>query len=338
MKPHLFPPTTSDSAPVAPPGLEEHRLETSGRERWLGRERVLAARAALRFGVFHRSEARDVGLDDDWAIRRLAAGRLHRVHPDVFRFAGVPSAVPGHDLMAAALQIGRDGVVSHRAAAWVHGLDGFRSAAVELTVSRSTHVAPTGAVVHRLAAIDPVDIVEIGPWRVTAPARTLIDLAAIPPRWRVEVALDDAWRRRLVGRDELVERLAANAGKGRRGAGVMRGLLAARPASWKPLDSRMERRLLDELTAAGVPRPETQLQIVRPDGCVALFDLAWPEHRLGVEFHGYQWHHDRQSWESGVTRDNALVSLGWRILYATRHEVLSRPWAFAADVRRALAA
>jgi hypothetical protein len=246
--------------------------------------------------------------------------------------------VPGHDLMAASLQVGRDGLVSHRAAGWVYGLDGFRSAAVELTVPRSNSVVPPGAIVHRLAAIDPVDIVEIGPWRVTAPARTLIDLAALPPRWRVEVALDDAWRRRLVGRDELVERLAANSGKGRRGAGVMRGLLAERPERWKPLASNMERRLLDELAAFGVPPPEAQLQVVRPDGRVALFDLAWPEHRLGVEFHGYQWHHDRQSWESGVTRDNALVSLGWRILYATRLEVLDRPWKFAADVRRALAA
>ncbi len=301
-------------------------------------ERALASQASRRFGLFTRTHAESLGLDTDWLWWWSTSGRLTLVHPDVYRFAGAPAGTPEHDLMAALLQVGPTGVVSHRAAAWLHELDGFSAPVVELTVTRLVGSLPRGATVHRLANVKPIDVVTLGPWRVTAPARTLIDVCAVRPRWRAELALDDAWRRSLVSREMLAQRLAANCGKGRRGAGVMRGLLAERPETWRPLGSHFERLLVDQLVARGLPQPVTQFEVIRPDGAVALLDLAWPEHRLGVEFHGYQWHQGRSAWEAGITRDNGVVSLGWRILYATRKEVRENPAGFARNVARSLAA
>jgi very-short-patch-repair endonuclease len=75
-----------------------------------------------------------------------------------------------------------------------------------------------------------------------------------------------------------------------------------------------------------------------PNGRRAFLDFAWPDLRLGVEADGYRHHASRVDWARDHTRNNALTSLGWRILPVTWEDMVHRPDQLVALLRRARAA
>jgi hypothetical protein len=86
---------------------------------------------------------------------------------------------------------------------------------------------------------------------VTTVHRTLIDLGAVMHRDAVEVALECALRRRITSIDRLLRRLEAIGASGRRGAGVLKGILEVRELGAPPTDSALEVRLSSCCDAVG---------------------------------------------------------------------------------------
>ncbi|MGH9266462.1 MAG: endonuclease domain-containing protein [Acidimicrobiales bacterium] len=172
----------------------------------------------------------------------------------------------------------------------------------------------------------------------TRPPATLLGLAGVVPSGVLEAALDDALGQGLVSCAQLQRRLAAAPGHGRPGVVVLRALLAARMERPRWTQSEFERRLFALLAAAHVPLPVPQYEVLRPDGRRSFLDFAWPDLRLGLEADSYRHHASRIDWSRDHTRNNALISLGWRILPVTWEDMDEHPEALVATVQRARAA
>ena len=51
------------------------------------------------------------------------------------------------------------------------------------------------------------------------------------------------------------------------------------------------------------------------------FDFALPEHQIGIEIDGHNWHSTRQQRQHDAKRDRILQGLGWRVLRFAAAEV-----------------
>jgi hypothetical protein len=265
--------------------------------------------------------------------RWVAQGRLRVVQPGVLRAAGAPET--WHQaLMAAALAC--TGVVSHRSAAELWGLvqpAGY----VEVSVPRGQQprlVPP--AIAHRIKDLHPELAVEREGFRVTDPARTIVDLGLVLPRTLVGDALSRALSTGLLTVPE-VERLRDALGRqGRNGAGVVRHILEARSLQSGTEESVLERRFLDLAARAGLPAPLVQHEVWHLGRFVARIDAAYPLAKLAIEVDGYVAHASPEAFQRDRTRQNRLVALGWTVLRFTWDDVVRRPSEVAAAIAEAL--
>ena len=100
---------------------------------------ALAAVTARQHGVFSAGQAIELGLTWRRIHAGAAAGRWVRLHGGVYRIAGAPHT--WHTGVLAAC-FGGDAIASHRSAAVLWGLDGFRLGRVEVT--RRQSAVPVG--------------------------------------------------------------------------------------------------------------------------------------------------------------------------------------------------
>ncbi len=269
--------------------------------------------AAGHQGLFTRQVAVDAGATDRMVDRRLAAGRWVRVGAGVYRLAGVPVTWRQRAL-GACLVAGPGAVLSHRSAAVLWDVSGFRPGPLEITVPSGRSGRCSLATVHRSTQLPPGDRTTRDHIPVTRPGRLLIDLAAQVSPAALEEAVDDTLCRRLVSLDEMVLRIA-NLG-GRRGVSTLRTVVDA----WTPdsLPANVaEMRVIRTLLDAGLPKQIAQYEIWH-DGCfVARVDLAYPEQRLAIELDSFRWHAGRAPFRSDRLRGNRIAAVGWRVLRAT---------------------
>jgi predicted transcriptional regulator of viral defense system len=106
-------------------------------------DRAVARLAAIHHGAFSRAEALECGCSPSLIARRLSSGRWQKVADGVYVIAGSP-ATWHRRLMIACLDAGPLAVVSHRAAAAVHGLHNSRQGPPEILVSYGSINRPTG--------------------------------------------------------------------------------------------------------------------------------------------------------------------------------------------------
>ena len=170
-----------------------------------------------------------------------------------------------------------------------------------------------GIVVHR-SRLDPADVVERDGIRITAPARTLVDLADVLTQRQLQTAVNEAEVMRLVTRVEIVEALGR--APGRRGAKRL-GPIVREPA--RLTRSELERDFLSLAVSAGLPRPETNTRIAGFE-----VDFAWRAKRLVVEVDGFAYHGTRQAFERDRQRDAQLQAAGWRVVRFTYRQVQQR--------------
>ncbi len=284
---------------------------------------TIARLAATQHGVAARKQLLTAGLPRRAIEHRLAAGRLVRVHPGVYRLAGAAPS-PHQVLMAAALAAGKGAVVSHRGAAFLHGFPGAEPCA-ELSVEAARAPKVRGVAVHRVTRLGRPDAGSVDGIPCTRPARTLVDLAGVLPPATLEVALDDALSRRLVSCAYLWRRIEALGRQGRAGAGALNDLLADRTSDRPRSQSTFERRLLGLLRAARLPLPCTQYEVRLPGGRRAFLDVAYPEVLFAIEADSYRHHSSRTDWGQDRTRNNLLIAAGWRILPVTWDDIVLRP-------------
>lgn len=283
--------------------------------------------SAGQYGVFTRAEAAELGLGRRVVAGRTEAGRWEILLPGVYRPAGTPET-PRQRLMAAVLWAGEGAVASHRAAASLHRLPAGRRDAVEVSVPPGRHPRHAGVVVHRPKQLPPLDVTVVDGIPVTTVDRTLIDLGGVLSKDELEENIDFAYSHGHVRRVRMEFRAEELGGRGRRGTPSVRDLVVARSGGQKLPDSILETRLGRIL---GPLKPVYGYVVIVGKQPYVL-DCALLDVMIDVEGDGWEAHHGRQNREVDMTRQNALVSVGWTPLrYAWSH-IVSDPEGIMAEV------
>jgi very-short-patch-repair endonuclease len=164
---------------------------------------------------------------------------------------------------------------------------------------------------------------------VTAPARTLLDVAGVVTDEILEAGVAEAYGRRLLQPRDLWDQLDRN--PARRGAARVRRLLLADedPAMTR---SVAERKLLRLLRASSLPSPLVNARIGRYE-----VDFLWPRERVIVEVDGFAWHSSRRAFERDRERDAELQLAGYRVLRVTWRQLEREPETVVRRIASALA-
>lgn len=291
-------------------------------------DRVILEVASRQHGVVTRSQLIDAGVSQHRIAYRIECGMLTRVYRGVF--AAGPVRGPLAREFAAVLAAGAESFVSHRAAGAVLELLPPRRAEAPVAIStrRDVRIGSPGIRIVRVSRLETDEVMVRNGLPLTTPARTILDLAGVCSSRHLEQALATALRNRLVERTEveaLLDRYPRRAGRGR-----LRALLTADggPAFTR---SEAERRLLDLIRTAGLPRPSTNVIV---EGFEV--DLLWPEQRLIVEVDGREYHGGDHAFEGDRTRDGVLMAAGFRTMRVTWRQIANEPQALMARVAQTL--
>ena len=187
---------------------------------------------------------------------------------------------PDHHAALAALiaDVGEPCWLSGPTAAALQSFDGFRLAPpYHLLTSRLRNLRRVGVVVHTSDRLDLLDRAVACGFPVTAPARTLIDLAAMAPAAALTAALDGALRDGLISEDFLHGRIMALRGKGRHGIPALLQVIEGAEIT-RGAHSWLERELLRVLAAAGVALPAPQQVLGRRGDSPGSCRFPIPQH------------------------------------------------------------
>jgi very-short-patch-repair endonuclease len=275
-------------------------------------DRAMAVLAARQHGMVTTRQLAAAGLGRRAVAHRVATGRLVR------RFRGVyqvgPVIAPFGREMAAALACGATALLSHHSAAAIWAIRPPHVGDVHVTVAGHDQRSRPGLRVHRSHSLNAA--VHNG-LPLTTPARTLIDLATCLPQRDLDRAVEEAQVLRLTTRNALQQLL-----DGRPGSAALRRALHTEPALTR---SEAERRLLDLVRAARLPRPETNVRVGGYE-----VDFLWRDHKLVVEVDGFAYHATRTAFERDRVRDAALQAAGFRVIRLTWRQIADEPHAVVA--------
>lgn len=264
------------------------------------------------------------------AVRQLAEVRVSRIQyrrardkgvfthyrHGVLHVAGAPTT-PWTPLMAACLAAGPQAAASHLSAAEVLESEVLVPNGLEITTFGRRTLELDGVRHHQTMAFAGHDITVRHGIPVTSPARTALDLAAMVGMGLLARTMDDFNRRRLCTVEDYLEVLERLGGRGRRGTEIFR-LLAEERVGRSAEDSDWARRLVRDLEAMGLLAGSVEQYLVTVGKRVFVLDRAWPDHRVGLEFDGFDSHSlVRTDHDNDRERDLLLESIGWRIHRAT---------------------
>jgi very-short-patch-repair endonuclease/predicted transcriptional regulator of viral defense system len=295
-----------------------HHMRASGAQTTT--DHLIAALAARQYGVVARAQLAAAGLERGAIARRLATGRLHRLHDGVY---AVGHLAPRREArwLAAVLACGPGAVLSHRSAAALWGIHDAEGPSPDVTIATRNGRRRAAITVHRAQLARPDRRRRAG-IPVTSPARTLADLARQLDHPDLVRAVREAqFLRRfdLAAAQELLDRRPCRA---------LRTIVEDLALT----QSGLEDRLLDICDGHGISRPLTQ-QPLRG----RRMDFLWPYERVVVETDGWQGHGTRSAFQADRTISNRLQLDGYTILRFTHSDVARRPAHVARQIRQALA-
>ena len=294
-----------------------------------GREQKLARLAYRQHGVVARRQLLALGFGDEAIKLRLAAGRLHAQHREVFAVGHSRVAAPGRR-WAAVLAYSDEAVLSHRSAAALWGLARERPGLIHVTAGtgRQGIDRRAGIFIHR-GRLHPEDRAERGGLPLTTVARTLFDFAEFADRRQLESAWEEADRLNLLEL-KAVEGVCER-GYGRRALKPVRRLLADAHAA------TMTRSPLEDAFATfcrerNLPTPSFNTTVLGFE-----VDALWPRERLAVEVDSWEFHSHRAAFERDRARDSALQAAGYRVLRVTHRRIRTEADRLAGEIRHLLA-
>jgi hypothetical protein len=280
----------------------------------------IAALAGAQHGVVALEQLADLEITRGMLRTYVGRGWLVPEAPRVYAVAGAPESWE-RDLMTGLLSLGTASWVSHEAAAVLHGFDRSVAGAVEFTVMRNRSGIGGPFRVHTTRTLPPIDQVEVREFRCVSATRTIIDLArARIPTVRLEAAIDSAVRSQASSPIVLMRRLTDLRGPGRWGARRLDRLL---------LDSGghtlLERRFLELMRTAGLPRPRTQVVHRRGGRTFARVDFIFDDQSIVVEVFGRKGHASDAERARDAQRRNELQDVGRRVYEYTYAQVTREP-------------
>jgi very-short-patch-repair endonuclease len=282
----------------------------------------LDALATSQHGVVSRQQLRDLGLSDTMIGRWLHAGRLHRLHRQVFAVGHTALSIQGR-LWAALLYAGPGSVLSHTTAAWIWSLIDAEPQRIHLTVPGRRPSLPEVRSHHSRL----VERVDHGGFRVTPVARTLVDFASQASARQLRRALAEADFHGLLFPSDIRATLKS----GRPGSAPLRAALRSHLPELAQTLSQLEERFLELCESEGLRLPGVNARVGR-----MRVDALWRDAGLAVELDGSAAHGGWAASKRDRQRELALRAQGFQVVRYTWEQVTRRPDAVVADLRQLL--
>ena len=229
------------------------------------------------------------------------------------------------------------GFASHGTAATVHGIDGWDQRRIEIVVPQDRRPKPReGVTIHRSTQMALADACEVNGIPVTGLARTVLDIAAIVGKKRLNWTVDAVLRSGRLDWPDLYAVWARHSVHGRDGCGKLHALLEARYGDKAIPDSTFNRMIGQLLADAGISGFVYEHEIFAGTRLLARADIAFPAARLAIECDSRRWHDHSHAFEADRTRQNRVTISGWTVLQFTWKTYKNSPDAIVNDVYNAL--
>lgn len=289
------------------------------------RETKLASQAAKQHGLVTAAQLVEVGFSRTAIWKRVANGRLFRIHRGVFSLTPPPHS-RRRLWHAAVLAYGPRALLCGISSAELCGYADTSSLIAHVAVPEGSGRSREGVCVHR-HPIDPRDIRKKHGIPCTSADRVLIDLAPHRTEPELETLLVAAESLHLIKRGRLAELIDER--RGRPGMARLASIIALEPAIVR---SDLELIFLPIWREAGVSRPRVNFSI-EVEGATLIVDFAWPELRMVVEADSQRFHGDWESAARDRERDQLLAVEGWICHRFTRGALVDDRPAAAARLR-----
>jgi len=221
--------------------------------------------------LFVRPDLKEIGWSASATTRAARSGRISAVRQGVFSAA--PTGDPALLAIAAAMAC-EGSVISHRSAALIDDIALLHQPPLrpDLTVPPYGTGDVLGALLHR-ATLPPEDVRDRDGFRITAPARTVVDVARSVSVGAGVVTMDSALNQKLATAEEIEEVLVRCA----RWPGI-RNARDAFKLTDANADSALETVSRLVIARLRLPAPKTQAIILDQYGrAIGECDFYWPE-------------------------------------------------------------
>lgn len=298
----------------------------------------IARLARRQYGVVAPFQCRSMASRS--ALRHeFGSGRWEPICGRVLIVAGAP-VTPMALAMARFLRSGPGGSVSHTSALALwgvvdHGLEPLHVTRVRHTNSHRPKI--DGVVPHETRRMPNDHVTVHNGFAVVTPARALADAAAWTPEARLERWLDKAWSIRIVTYRDLDAVVSELHVPGRRGIGMLRGLIDRRGPGYVAPASGLESRLSSVLADAGLGRVRRQVSLGGRDWAGRV-DFLVAGTGLIIEVQSDRYHASLTAREDDARRIAALDEAGFTVVEVWESDVWRRPDEIVATVRAALRA
>jgi hypothetical protein len=280
-------------------------------------------------GLWTRQQALAAGLSRSMIRARLDSGLWVKLDTGVYGAASA-RATWQRSVMAAVLAEPW-AVASHRSAAVLHGLDGFRPGRPQITIRPGANARGRLAIAHRGIDVQTTRIDDIP---VTSLAQTFVDLSQVSNQARLQRALSARAETSSTVLEAVRERYCELAPRGGRNLRKLRDVLDGFGAGDLPTRSELERVMQRVLSVGGIPAieweapfPGRQPSEQRVDGLIPVWSMV-------IEGDGRAWHTRIADFERDRRRDAEAAAAGFLTLRFTWFQLTTSPdW--VRDVTRA---
>ncbi|MGE5408754.1 MAG: DUF559 domain-containing protein [Syntrophothermus sp.] len=265
-------------------------------------------------GAISRSQLLALGYTRDAIEHRLRTGRLHRVWRGVYAVGRADLPQEGR-WTAALLACGDAAHLSHRSAAALYGI-GDERGRIEVTLARRGECHRPGLTVRSRPGLPAADFATHRGIPVISIVRTLLDLATLDPRNRLERAVNEADKRGHVDPEALRRAIEARAGQP--GVRTLRDVLDR--DTFLLSDDELELLFRPLAREAGLPLPEAKAPV---NGFEV--DFYWPALGLVVETDGWRYHRTPSAQARDALRDQIHTASGLTPLRFSHYQVRYEP-------------
>lgn len=267
-------------------------------------------------GAWSRRQALGAGCSAKMISSRVASGEWIRLDNGVYAHLAAP-ATWERSLLAAVLAE-HWAVVSHRSAAALHQLAGFRPGRPEITIRPGANARGRLALAHR--GVDVRTTTVRGIPVVTVP-QTFVDLAQVSGAARLQRALSERAEHDPRVLEAVRERYCLLAPRGGRNLRRLRAVLERFGSGELPERSALEAVLADVLECRGVPAVEWEAPFPGRASGPQRVDALVREWALVIEADGRAWHTRLEDFERDRRRDAEAAAAGYQTLRFTWHQL-----------------
>ena len=295
----------------------------------------LGVLAERQLGLFTRAQAHACGLDRSSLLRMVKAGRSVHVGKGVYRMCGVPRTWEQRALIAV-LAAGPGAALSHRAAAALWSVPGFKPNRVEVTKPHGVNRRVARLWIHGSLWLPDRHVTTRGPIPVVTPARMLVDVAGQVHPGKLARAVDNCLSLHLVKIDALITTFEEMARRGRPGIAHLRAILEHRGEGYVAPASEMEAEFIGFLNEYGLPFPDREVTLGDDEAPTGRVEFVYRDAKVLVELDGRRNHTALLDREYDAMRDLKFTAQGWTVIRITWHILMTQRDVLAASLRASL--